>query len=254
MNDSIGTLHNTFWNHSAYLIIYLICMIILFVCRRKMKRGFNVLGWYSVFMIVVVIYNPIFMKLAYKLFFRGIAEYVRIFIILPVWLTIAYVMTELVGNIQKKSLKMLGVGICIAILMIGGVPFSKNNMYINAENKYKVSQDALEIGEMILKDSSGQAVVLIQAPLNYDQDRSSWYFGIRQYTTDIIFPGRFATDDEYQADNFPKMSVYLSKLKKENDFQYIICQNNSKMIEDVLACGYLVLGESGNHIVLKEQD
>lgn len=251
MIENIRILHETFWGTSIYWIIYLVCLVLLFGFRKKMKRGYQILGWYSIMVCCGIIYNPIFMKVAYKLFFRGIAEYIRIFMILPVWIVIAYVMTECIQYSKKKLVRFASLIVCILVLILSGVPFSKTGMYVEAENPYKIDQEALEIANILLEDSGGEARILIQTTADSYRDRATWYHGMRQYSSDIIFVGRFLTDEEYAASDMQSMRDYINELKKDYEFQYVICENGTLGLDGLLEYGGEILVEIEGHVVLK---
>lgn len=258
MLEMIKNVHDSFWTSSVYFIIYIVCMLILILRKKQFHKGNTILVGYSLLILFAIIYNPIFAKISLKFFFNGNEEYVRIFQILPVWYTIAYVFSTELSRI-KGLFKYVLLGILVLFLTIFGKTVYQQEWYLKADNIYKINEDALEVSNIILDDMQGkQSIAMVQGKENQYIRGGSFFYGIRQYTADLILIDDFPTKELYDTWSIQEKEEYLNNnreyLKREKrtcEYQYIIIEENQLMIRDMENCGYSVLGKSGKYIVMK---
>lgn len=247
--DIIYQTNQLFWNKSLYLILYAICLVVLLVGKKHFKKGRRVLFGYSVLTYVVLICNPIFVKVAFKGFFTLKEEYVRMFWLLPIWITLAYTFTQLVYRLKNKYAQILmAVGIII-ILIVMGTTYSAQGMYKTPENIYKISQDALNISDMILEDSGGEADVVITKMSNVWDEL---YWGIRQYTSKIRMKEEIITEEDYQREYKEVFDIYWDQIEENTQFKYVICERTGELCRRIEQRGYYEVGSSGNYVVYKK--
>ena len=159
----IKAINELFWNDPFYVEFYAICLISLVVFWKKMKRGRRFFFLYSVLCLILFVYNPVFVNLAEKYLLHNERVVVRVFQLLPIMITEAYVFATLTATAAKKS-KILAVAITIAIasllLFFGVTPWNREKvgygagMYFWAENAYKIPQEHIDISQAILDDST----------------------------------------------------------------------------------------------------
>lgn len=258
MLEVIRNTHELFWSSTFYLLLYIICMLVLIIWKKQMKSGNAILVGYSLLLIVGVIYNPIFAKLSLKLFFYGTGEYARLFQILPLWYTIAYVLTAVISQMKTK-MQYLALILVISVLAITGKTVFQQQWYLPADNIYKINQNALEISDIILEDMNGkQSVAMIQGKEDQYIQGGSFFYGIRQYTSDLILIDEFPEADLYnswdkdeQLEFLNNNRIYLKTQQRSHESQYVIVKDTEPMIQDMQECGYSILGRSGEYIVMK---
>ena len=129
-----------------------------------MKRGRRLLLLYSVMCLILFVYNPVFVNLAEHYLLHGDRVVVRVFQLLPIMLTEAYVFATITATIAEKS-KILALGFTVAIasllLFFGVTPWNREKvgygagMYVLPENAYKIQQEHIDICDAILNDMDG---------------------------------------------------------------------------------------------------
>lgn len=258
MIEFMKNVHEMFWTSPFYLILYVVCFFILILYRKKMQSGYRMLIWYSIIVIVGIIYNPIFVKLSLILFFHGADEYVRIFQLLPMWYTIAYVMTIMITKFKKKMQYMLLVVLIVCLSVFGKTVF-QNGWYIQPQNIYKINNNALEIANLILADSDDQStIVYIQGIETQFIVGGSLVYGIRQYASSIAITQGFATLDDYNSWTSDAQENYI--INEKNTLvneqypchsRYVILQDDESMIQAMEKNGFTKLGISDNYVVMK---
>lgn len=242
-------LHNHYWENSSFLLMYIACLWILYVKREKWKTGYNVLFKYSLITLMGIIYNPLFLIVVSNGFFQDFAAYFRIFYLLPIFTTMAYVVSKII--LENTKGKILPI-IIICMIMITGQTFFEEEMYVQKENIYKVSQEVINISETIMEDSGEKTQVVVQASL---QD---YVYGMRQYTAQIQMVYHFVETEEYseryQNADISEFIYYLAVLNGKVDFNYIICENYEPLIKDLEICGYQLLLEEESYVILKRSE
>lgn len=248
--DIIKTSHELFWNNAVFFLLYIISLVTVFFKRKKWKYGYDVLFLYSIFLSFLVIYNPIFVKIGFRLFFTDTQEYTRIFILLPVFSTIAYVITELIMKKENKERYILIIVIFL-VIVLEGENIMQTQMYIKTENIYKINQASLEICEFISENENDDANIRVSITSGTNsslEEGGSLYWGIKQYTSKIDLYDNFITLDEYKSiyENVAEEEFqnYLYVLDQTNRYKYVICENYKPMIEAMEKYGYKKIGET----------
>lgn len=200
----------------------------------------------------VVVINPIVYFLIGQKFLSGV--YWRLFWVIPVVITIAVVLTELVMHIKKEMLRIvIAFIICIVIAKVGVCVF-RGGTYQVAENEYQIPQSAVSISDIILEHSEGQNVKVVVP--------NEMVTFVRQYTSKVqLLYGRniwgfinTATVEQrevYEAMNAEELdlemlfekAVYLGG-------NYIVFNiNERKLPDDMETYGYQYIGEYENYEV-----
>ena len=190
---------------------------------------------YSSILLGLIIYNPIFEIVASKIFFGGALEYVRVFFLLPMYATIAYTITELVGKVNGKRKKVIIVFLSIAVLMITGQTYAQSGNYKKPQNLYKIEDESVKVSDIILNDTKDTVGVLVDTDGqtvydNWASRDNGLIEGMRQYTAKIQLLDRFLSEEEYQSGSV-NLEEYLLEVE-DLDYKYIICKKGRTVIEE----------------------
>lgn len=226
---------------SIWMLAYILSLVFLFVMRKnKMRNGYRAFFLYTLF-ISFVIWNPFFIKFIRAHFFYGLIEYGRFSIVLMIFPVIAYVITIMYDEGKRRNERMTLLLLIILFLAFGRIDVF--NQTIKAENIYKVSDEAVKIVDAIESDSNdsdirGAYVVSGNHDLLNDFDRETrLYYSIQQYETRLSCTFACYKEEEIENDNF-SLTISLGDM---NNYKYIICAKNEKIIDQVEANGFIKL-------------
>ena len=112
------------------------------VCKRERK---DILSIFTVFSLIVLIINanPIFGKLWDMAF--GLGVHWRMYWLLPIGYSIAFMMTELIFKTDGTIGKIITMLLCLFVVTFSGSNTYKNNNFWLAGNYYKIPDLTLEI-------------------------------------------------------------------------------------------------------------
>lgn len=133
-------------NHSILPYMYLVSLVFLFF-RGKEKR--RMIAWPSVWIMLVVL-NPI----CYGLIWTKLITYAfwRMLWMIPMIPVIACAVLELAGMCKKVWVAPLFTCAIIAVLFLkGDYIYHQRDVYVKAENAYKLPQQTIDVGEKLLE-------------------------------------------------------------------------------------------------------
>jgi uncharacterized membrane protein YhaH (DUF805 family) len=165
---------NGYIGQTAYWAFILIILTYFFY---KSKTEINKLLCIYMLISFFIILNPLFYKVVGdKLGFSNV--YYRFFWLVPVFILLAYVLADLVGNQKKKGLQVMMLLIFSMLIINLGTPmFAKSELKF-PENPYKVSNDVISISQWISNDKEiEQPKVLMDFAMDLE---------IRQYDASIL--------------------------------------------------------------------
>lgn len=238
--ELIRFINETFWGTSGYVVLLALSLCYILLEKNGDSRG-KTMALYSVLVFVVVICNPVIGKIATQKFMSDdVYAYLRIFYVLPLMSVIAYAAAgfytkEVPADASRRKKLLLAAIICITIIISGKLYDS--GMYVKAENLYKISEDALEIYDVIEEDCKGETV---RALLPNEEAISC---GIRQYTDKIIIP---AYSDAFSD------AESLAELEKEKEFSYVVIPKEIGKMAVLEESGYTMTGETYGYAVYKK--
>ena len=255
----IRQLHPFSWSDNIiYFVIYLACLAVLFVCRKKedWKEGYRAVFWYSIVVMILVCYNPIFTRLTFTtLFWYDMSVYVRVFLLLPVLFTAAYVVTGLLSKLPRIPGDLVFAGI-VALIIVFGKTCWNQGMYVPAENPYKVNTQAVQICDMIEEtlDPGERCLLVMPAKLDevYGTEPVSW--GIRQYDSNVILSTSFPTkvsEAEIESGEFETMLSDMEERREEP--VYVACLRDNNVEEAMESYGYQKIGETEHFFVMHKE-
>ena len=250
---AIQNSHTCFWNgNTLYFAFYIIGLTVLFFGRRKNAKAFRLLSAFSILAMLGFCYNPLIYDLFVKMPNSDDQVYSRIWIILPVWIVIAFAGIELISRIKSKTIKnssyiLIGAGIVLAGFSSG--------YYIDSSSVYKVNNDVVEIADTILENKkTDYPQLLLCCPMqeyggNFVQGGTVWY-GLVQYTGEIGITAVQLNDqtwnDWLQSDSSLNYLIeYFDFYHRYYDFSYVVMPQNAELRENMSILGYKYLTNAG---------
>ncbi len=258
----LETIQDMFWNGMFYVILYALCMLSLIVFWKTMERGRRFFFLFSVICLVLFIYNPIFVNLCEKYLLRGDQVIVRLFLLLPVFFVESYVFTKIVMVISKRSV-ILSVVVMIPIVLLlfflGITPWTReekgwtSDMYLMAENPYKIPQEHIDITEAILNDMDGDRATLSLYELHWINDiGGTLNFSIRMCTSRIQLSEVMSLDsyknmsDEDRVEYWDEYMTEIQSNDTDSSSYYFIFPLEDERASDLISygCEELPIGSS----------
>lgn len=178
----------------SYYILYLAAILFLVIKGTKLERRMFIPG---AILLLLSVYNPVF-PVVLNHFFDVNKEYYRFFWIAPVIVVVPYVCTKILFMLTDQTKRYLALGIFVIVFCVSG-KFIYSNGYVRAENEYKISNDLIQISEIIHRDSEHDYPrVLMEYHYNmemrqYDPtilltiDREDYLYAVsNEYTDDML--------------------------------------------------------------------
>ncbi len=191
----IQKINELFWHSPFYVVLYLASLVSLVLFWKTMKRGRRFFLVYSILCLVLFIYNPISVNLIEKYLLNNERVAVRLFLLLPMVFTEAYVFANLVMASFKKSKALASALTVLFVFLLFGfgiTPWQRAekgwgvDMYLPSENLYKIPQEHLNIADAILEDMDGDRAILSLYEFHEKNDiGGTLNFSIRMYTSRI---------------------------------------------------------------------
>ena len=258
MIELIKPIHEFFWHNNIYIFLYLFSIGGIAFFRKKFLRGNRVFLGYSVTCVLGFAYNPIFLLFAYRFFFSGPTETVRIFLILPVIFTEAYFMAQLM-EVTSSKWKYLVIAGMIFLFFRFGCNSYQRDFYIQPENIYKIPNSSIEVSEMILDDTNQKrAIAYIQDWQENNYFGGSFNHGIRMYTSKIQLQPCEASDEELMAmSQEEKQNYYNDIIEKmsmdevDAEYRYFVMRKEDEFIESLVNQGMVAIGTDQEYMILR---
>lgn len=150
---SVYTEKNPLW------ILYIICLIILLIIRKKDARQLFV---FPLAVQLLTVFNPLVLGFAVSAMgFEN--RYLRLLWIVPFFMTIAYTAVVLIFSLRRKSLRFALFAVITAAICILGTPvfYGKDvPSYVKAENAAFTQEDILELSRIYHQEGKACPLVL----------------------------------------------------------------------------------------------
>lgn len=234
--------------------LFCLAVVFIFFLGKKYeeeKQTVRFLVWPSV-LVLLFLFNPLFYRYVGSRFFAGV--YWRLFWMLPISFTVAYVVVWLVYRWKKQAVRILVLVAALVTIAVSGQRIYSETTFTKAENEYKLPQQAMDVADIIGQSGYGWKVkaVVPNEMLCY----------IRQYRCDIgLFYGRnvggFISgigEDEaamYQqmCQEKPDMTV-VTDIAKRNGLVFLCFNREEKELpDDMTPYGYHYYMETGDYII-----
>ncbi|MBQ7792737.1 MAG: hypothetical protein IJ367_04540 [Clostridia bacterium] len=244
-----NTVIELFQNYmGAGLIVtwFLVCMIYLFL--KEEDKGRRILFLYVPVIMLLLFFNPIFMRVIYG--FIGSEIYYRILWLIPITVVIAYTVVSVYGKLQgKKAIVFLGVAAVLTIT--SGSCIYQNQFFYKAENIYHMPQAVVNICDQI--EVEGREVMAV-----FPQELVPF---VRQYSPVVCMPygremlvARWNFRNElYDAMEAPVVDVErIATLTKQYACHFVIVKKEKELQGSFEDFDYILFGETDGYIIYQD--
>lgn len=236
--------------YTASSVIQLLLISSLVIILMIDKKSENIhLVFYIIAVLVIIFFPPIAYVLAK--YFIGDDVYWRVFWLIPSSVIVAFVGTKTLERMGKRSQQRIFFVAILFVIVIGGRNIFNSNNFTKSKNIYKLSQEVVEICEMVAPNGGDTKMVVPETIVSY----------IRQYNPNInLLYGRNLGKDTQKGkkykillqinSNEPDIK-YIAKYIKKKDCEYIVFDSSSKGIEKIEQYGYELYGVTDSYSVFK---
>ena len=229
-----------------YVPLFMLSIVYIWVfCKEKDSDVVAVFSVFSVLICVICI-NPVFSKLWAMVVDSGV--YWRVYWLLPVGYSIAYMFTDLVYRSEKKWEQRITVTCCVAILMITGINVYSTENFEKTDNYFKIPDLTLEMIFEVSKDTA-----------NYKKLAAPEEFSVytRQVDGNIILTQTRNVGGGYSEDSLLNLTLGTDTEKiydkvLEEKCNYVIIPKTSVNEDDPLTnYGFEVMHENIKYVLYK---
>ena len=225
---------------------FVICAVYLFV--QEKDKGKRVLFLYVPIILVLLFFNPLFIRVIYGVI--GEEIYYRVLWLLPVAIVIAYTIIKIYCRLRgRKAYAFLGLAAILVVISGSCIYF--NPAFERAENIYHVPPEVVEICDAI--EVEGREVMAVFP--------SEMIIYIRQYSARVCMPyGREMLverwglgNDLYDAMEDDVLDVEeISRLAKESQCHYVIINADKQLDGRFEDYDYIEIAKAGQYIVYQD--
>ncbi len=243
MWSSIVSTFQAYMGIGLLVLWYFASLVYLF--RKEEKKPARILFVYVPFLILLLYFNPLFVKLFYLTV--GEEIYFRIFWLLPMVVTNAYALIMVCLQLPEKKKKWFP-HLAVLLIIVSGSLVYLNPLYSLSENRYHVPQTVVDICDEIRLPGREVMAAFPREFLLY----------VRQYSPYVCMPyGR-----EYLMGTYDEMAVLMDQeeievekmapLAKARMCHYVIVSEEKKLIGNMEDFDYVILDEIDGYIVYKD--
>ena len=261
--------HEIYWNGNLFfLVIYIVSLTILLASDKKKSKGKRLFAYFSLIALLLFCYNPFINLVFLMLPDSSEAVYSRVWIFLPVWMVMAFAITELAERVKSIFVRSF-ICFCIAIgIAFTGVSLDYSGYFCNTTSVYKVNEDGIQIADTILSSNDNSAVGMLmfcgeEERIGNYYRANSIYYSIKQYTSQIrVIPVYYEEqefEEYYLSDVLPDgesltmdyVNEVFSDFRRNYDFSYVIIPEDYSLRMSMAYSGYeLINSVNGNDIYL----
>lgn len=248
--ETIIIFHNSKWYYPFWALLFTLCLILLWWRRKDWRKGFSTFFWMIVLAIIVV-YCPLLAHVLVPRFLPSWGEYERLSWVFFETPLISFTLIMLLKDLSNKQNRCLFIGAILICLLLIGSPDNRD-FYNKPQNRYKISQDALDICNMmdeLTPDGPIYVCVQLNSEDNYWSGNNidgNLYYGIRTYASrfrllyNCVFPEQYSTRD-YKMNKLPE------------GIDYYLCPKAATLYSELENAGYYYAGESENFAVFRHR-
>ncbi len=245
---------------SGSIGILFVCALLFWIAKKEKSRQLRFYVYYIIIAIVGMM-NPISLYVIDKT--GNMDVYERFFWLLMTTFLIAFTFAYLV---QKKGVLLLP---CLLLLLLCGQSVFTDIEYKPAENAEKISQQAIEVSEIIMRDFEGlpeDAVVepnraleklpraVVTEPINsdirmYNANIDLWY--VRKDFGNFAKKGYKKVSALLTMENEEIPGKYVIRRMKKKNFRYLVLGDWQTLTGDLSAYDIQVIGTTENYRVYK---
>ena len=256
--------------NAIYLFIAVASLISISTNKKTVDKGRKLFLQYSIFLLIVVLLNPVFRLMANHINMMSDQVFARFWIMCPIWLIIAYSITNRSECYNNSLARSVFVLMSTLVIVLAGSNVENNNMFIVSDNSSKINTAAIEISNEILELSDGKPVSLLirvdfaSSSGNY-VNGGSIYEGMLQYTGKIETIPHYYTEEEWNSYYVSEMTPYnemtteefikqsLSVWEDMYNFDYIAWPDDERLVSKLHYCGYEVVGHAGGYYIYAKE-
>ncbi len=249
MWNFVVTHFNSYAGWGLIFFYYLAALIWLFVTEKRKER--RILFVYMPLVVLLLFFNPWIARLIIR--FSDEEIYYRLLWILPVTVTLAYALTEIVARFKGK-LRIALIAAFSVMIMIGGRLVYTDAGYSLAENEYHVPQAVADICDAIVIPGREVRAAFPAEHLVY----------VRQYTPLVVMPYGWddiknygGASDEVLRDLMEGENTEAEELAergKATQCHYLILGSDRKLIGDLTDHGFEKYAEIDGYVIYKNPD
>lgn len=263
---------STYWGKYGYLTFFLAALVLLFILEDDKKKRISFV-WFP-FVSLLVIYNPIFVKVVKKLVGdKDFASYYsKVYLMIPIMVVIAFAMTHIL-KLASGRRKFLGVLAMVLLIVASGHCYYRETFVKIADNPDKIAGDILAISDFFDEETYGTGPITLAGPLDVT---------VSLRAIDARFDSPYARGDEFTYTYAPELSserpdvaklfayfynhdqnkVYDNRLNAaladKNEaagycraVDYIVCNKSDKATDSFLNAGCEIIGYTEKYAILK---
>ncbi len=236
--------YKRFAENGLYMGLFLLTLIYFFVHIKEYKNEKMFLGIYPI-VILLIIWNPLVTKILVK--FIGESVYWRVYWLLPIGISIAYVFTKIIFNLKKKFTKIIA---CIAILIIvfvSGEFIYTEKYFKKVDNYYKVPDNILEIILAISEDNENHKSIAGPEEFLIYTRQINGTIKVAEYR-DVH--GNYAENSIINRIKRGEVKQ-IAELANKNNWNYLIYPNNVNLQEEPEKYGFTILKQNEMYTLYK---
>lgn len=253
---------NMYFGTGSIAVLFL-CALLFWVIRKEKSRQMRFYVYYVVIALVGML-NPVSLYVIDKT--GNMEVYERFFWLLMTTCMLAFTFATFVHKDKKMLLPLL-----VLLLLCGRSVFTDTE-YKTAENMEKISQEAVEVSEIIMRDFEGLAAdaavepnrvgiasprAVVTEPLSedirmYNANIELWY--VRKNFGNFYNKSFRDVSWLMTMDNSEVPVDTLVKGMKKKDFQYFVLGNWQELIGDISKHDITLIGSTKNYRVYKYQE
>lgn len=252
---------NTYWGTGAFGLLFLSAFLLFFLRKRKTPEQ-KVCLWYG-FLLMLVICNPGFLTIVSKAGMMNVFERFFWLLLSPLCIGAACVYIA-----NKKKWMWLP---CLLLIVLCGNTVYTDTEYKTAENIYKISQEAIEVSEIILRDYEKlpEDAVIVPNRLDFKGPKAivaePIAEDIRMYNANIemLFVRKsFGNYKEVKPvakqmllsrNSEVNLKRIVKKMKKDN-YSYVVFEAHHILPENMEKYPIYVIGQTEHYTVYKLED
>ncbi len=246
MWNNVVELFRNYMGAGLIVAWFVVCMVYLFF--REKDKGKRVLFLYVPFVLFLLFFNPLLMRVLYA--FIGTEIYYRILWLMPVTIVIAYTIVKICISLKGKQQIGFLIG-AVVMIMVSGSCIYQSPFFEKAQNPEHMPEAVIQICDRIQVEGREVMAVFPGELISF----------VRQYTPlvcmpygrDILVEGWSADSEFYEAMEAEVLDVEkLAGFAKEYQCHYIIVEADKKKQGDFEDYGYTKLDEIEEYIIFQD--
>ncbi len=257
--------HNLFWNgNEMFFTAFIAGLIVLLNLKGDKAKGKHLFAVFTIIALFAICYNPMIYGLLLKMPLSDNTVFARVWIIIPVWMVIAYAGAEMYDSSNTSLVKNI-----LCLCLAGGIVFAGSSLeafgyFTDSTFPYKANAEGVEIAETVLKLSSDEPVGIIlfrneQEQVGNFYNGGTAYYAITQYSGKIgvtpVYYNEQVWFEYYLSDTLPDgetstvdyINDSLIQLRQLYDFSYVVMPQGDSLKEKMSNCGYQYIASVSNN-------